>query len=364
MADTHRLVTRDGRVSVTVLRYGLTIHAIHVKVNDRVYDVLAGPEDPKGHSASRQFFGPVIGRYANRLPAGSSESHGVTVDLEAWGGMHVHHHGGPPAHGSASEGLEQRGPWDTVVWTQVHEPHLFPASDLAAWDDVGVWAIESPDGDQGYPGRLRVEACVGVRAGPADLGDVHVEYRARLLDTCKATPLNMTQHWGFRLPSLSECTEGQGVLGHTLQLGVPDAPLERLALDAQGVPTGELIPCTDAAHDWRPGKQIGTAMPQGGYDHFYVWGPSTARVARLQGAGLCLDITTNQTGVQLYTANEERPLDEAPKCITLARHTGRTVPPFSSFRRLMPRSCVHRWRAASEPIRCCAKARRIVTWWM
>ncbi|WFD19880.1 aldose 1-epimerase [Malassezia caprae] len=309
MSDAHHLKTRDGRVAVTVLGYGLTIQAIEVQAHDRVHDVLAGPEDLRVHSRNRQFFGPVIGRYANRLPAGRTDTADVAVQLEEWGGAQIHHHGGPPPVAAPAESVEQRGPWDCVVWSRVEEPQLFDAQALGAWDAVGVWAIESPDGDQGYPGRLRVEACVGVREVPARIGDVHVEYRARLMDSTDATPLNMTQHWGFYFGS-----HDGSVLDHTLQLGPRGARLERLALDAHGVPTGELVPCTDAAHDWQLGKRIGASMPPGGYDHFYVWGPSAGRVAHVQGAcGVAMDVTTNQTGVQLYTANAAAPLDGAAK---------------------------------------------------
>ena len=310
MSDPHRLATRDGRLAVTVLRYGLTIQSIEVRAHGHIHDVMAGPEDPCVHRThGRQFFGSVIGRYANRLPAGLSETGPVAVRLEEWGGAEIHHHGGPPPAAAPTEGVEQRGPWDCVLWTPVDEPQLFDAQALRAWDAAGVWAIESPDGDQGYPGRLRVEACVGVCAVPARIGDVHVEYRARLMDATDATPLNMTQHWGFYLGS-----RDGSVLDHTLQLGPRGTPLERLALDARGVPTGELIPCTDAAHDWHTGKRIGASMPPGGYDHFYVWGPSAACVARMRGAcGVTMDVTTNQTGVQLYTANAASPLDGTAK---------------------------------------------------
>lgn len=309
MSDTHRLVTRDGRVAVVVLSYGLTIQAIEVQAHGRVHDVLAGPEDPRVHKTHRQFFGPVIGRYANRLPAGPSETPDVAVHLEEWGGAQIHHHGGLQPAASPAESIEQRGPWDCVVWSHVEEPQLFDAQVLGAWDAAGVWAIESPDGDQGYPGRLRVEACVGVRAVPARIGDVHVEYRAQLMDATDATPLNMTQHWGFYFGS-----HDGSVLDHTLQLGPPGAHLERLALDAHGVPTGELVPCTDAPHNWQPGKRIGASMPPNGYDDFYMWGRSAERVARLQGAcGVAMDVTTNQSGVQLYTANASVPLDGAAK---------------------------------------------------
>ena len=68
----HRLATRDGRVRVEVCAYGLTIHRIEVQRERRTFDVLAGPEDAADHrTLGRRFYGQVVGRYANRLPAGT-----------------------------------------------------------------------------------------------------------------------------------------------------------------------------------------------------------------------------------------------------------------------------------------------------
>lgn len=303
--DPVRLASRDGRVALTVVPYGLTVHALEIYHAGVVHDVLVGPEDPAAHRVlGRRFFGSIVGRYANRLPAGRSSGAGVEVDLAEWGGAGISHHGGPAPPGEPCAGLEQRGPLDTAVWTQA-EPTLFGAEDVAGADAHATFALESPAGDQGYPGRVRIEALFTVR----DCRRVVVAYRARLLDGDK-TPLNLAQHWGFNLAASDPAFRGAPMDEHTLQLGPRGANLARLVLDERGVPTGALAPCAAwPAHNWGAGKRVGEAMPPGGYDDFYVWGAKCvpaggAHVATLCGpTGLALRFYSNQAGVQLYTAN-------------------------------------------------------------
>lgn len=78
-------------LSVNILPYGLTVHRILFAdpTTGETHDLITGPEDPKDHqSQGRCFFGPVVGRYANRLPKGKSElpaGHDATIDLPEWG---------------------------------------------------------------------------------------------------------------------------------------------------------------------------------------------------------------------------------------------------------------------------------------
>lgn len=71
----------------------LTAHVIPLGVNVTrlVYkdpqtgqenDVIVGPENPRDHwEKGRKFLGPMIGRYANRLPAGNIEYEGGSVQV-------------------------------------------------------------------------------------------------------------------------------------------------------------------------------------------------------------------------------------------------------------------------------------------
>ena len=220
------------------------------------------------------------------------------------GGPGISHHGGPPPAALPPDALEQAGPLDTALWTVESAPRLFAPSDWAPYASHVVMALESPAGDQGYPGRVRIEALTAVAR---DTCRIHVAYRARLVDACAATPLNLTQHWGFHVRAAGTGHGDDHLAQHRLALLRPH---QRLVLDARGVPTGALAAC-DATHDWTHAKALGEAPPAGGYDHFYVWGPPAQQpVARLTSPeGVALAFSTNQAGVQLYVAQAEAAKD-------------------------------------------------------
>ena len=113
----------------------------------------------------------------------------LMIELPAWGGQNVSHHGGPCTEASLTNtgsSLLQHGPFDCAMWTQIRESSMYSDKDYDAWDESACFALESPVGDQGYPGHVRVEAFVGVQSSGAtsamELGRIHVEYRARLVD--------------------------------------------------------------------------------------------------------------------------------------------------------------------------------------
>lgn len=97
-------------LALHVLPYGLTLHRLLVRTplpssspssslpsssaasgsEGELHDLLVGPEDAADHrDAGRSFMGPIVGRYANRLPAGKRAfgSGGTVgeVDLPEWG---------------------------------------------------------------------------------------------------------------------------------------------------------------------------------------------------------------------------------------------------------------------------------------
>ncbi len=67
--------------SVSILPYGLTIQSIQTRTGENgqaeEHDVISSFEDPRNHAApNRNFYGPIIGRYANRLPVGALQYDG------------------------------------------------------------------------------------------------------------------------------------------------------------------------------------------------------------------------------------------------------------------------------------------------
>ena len=64
-----------------------------------------------------------------------------------------------------------------------------------------VFKYISEDGEQGYPGKLRIEVLIGLLqpdssrasdSGELNLGSVLIVYRAKLLEEGKVTPINLT----------------------------------------------------------------------------------------------------------------------------------------------------------------------------
>lgn len=102
--------------------------------------------------------------------------------------------------------------FDEQVWEPIPIPpspgevELFSEKELnTIASEVATAAIfkyTSEDGEQGYPGKLRVEALIGLlqpdssrASGPGgiNLGSALIIYRAKLLEEGKVTPINLTQ---------------------------------------------------------------------------------------------------------------------------------------------------------------------------
>src|SRR5205823_6221337 len=130
----------------------------------------------KGHP----FFGAIAGRVANRIAKAKFTLDGREYTLAANNGLH-HLHGG------------NKG-FDKVVW----EAKPLPATARA----VGVQLTYlSRDGEEGYPGNLRVAVSYTL----TNENELRIDYTA---STDKPTPVNLTNHSYFNLAYSGD------VLGH------------------------------------------------------------------------------------------------------------------------------------------------------
>ena len=188
-----------------VLPYGLTLHRLYVQVDGKTHDVLIGPEDPQAH-ASQKYTNSIIGRYTNRLPV-PEDGQGLPVEQNGLKATVNHKSNEKPTvslHGG------QTG-WDSLVWTPLIDPsqvQLFTPEELQT---IGteltppsglVFTRTSEDGEEGFPGRVRVEVLVALtppkgnqveRKDATNLGAVILLYRAKLEEDNKVTPINLTQ---------------------------------------------------------------------------------------------------------------------------------------------------------------------------
>ncbi len=258
----------------SVMSYGATI--VSLQVRDRagkLGDVVLGCDSLAGYFSQPAYLGSLIGRCANRITGGRFILDGRTCTLARNQGQD-HLHGG------------LRG-FDKVVWAA--EP----------FEGGVVLRHSSPDGDEGYPGRLDVQ----VRYTLSDQDELEVEYRA---ETTAATPVNLTQHSYFNLAGSGD------VLGHELQL---DADYFT-PVGANLIPTGTVEPVAGTPFDFRTPHRIGARIASadqqlqyaGGYDHNFVIrrvDSGLAHAARVTepNSGRTLDVFTTEPGIQLYTGN-------------------------------------------------------------
>lgn len=248
-------------------------------------DVVVGLADVSSYVADGGYLGATIGRYGNRIDAGTFVLDGVRHTLTT-------NQFGNTLHGGV-EGFDRRG-WAVVDHGSDHV----------------TFALTSPDGDQGFPGALEVTA--SYRVVP---GGVVLEYTAR---TDAPTVVSLTNHAYFTL---------DGVGSGTVDDHVVEVPASTyLPVREDLVPTGETAPVAGTLFDLRRPRRVGDVLGHddeqlrraGGLDHCFVVDGEGERVAaRLTGrSGRRLTVSTDLPGVQVYTGahfdGTQTGLDGAP----------------------------------------------------
>jgi aldose 1-epimerase len=262
-----------GALDVEVTNYGGRI--VSVRAPDReghFQDVVLGFGSLDGYLTENNFFGAIIGRYANRIDHGRFILDGRTYHLTQNGGD-VSIHGG-------RVGFAQR------LW----KGH--------AKDGSLVLTYTSPGGEEGYPGTLTATVRYTVRHN-----EIRIDYRAT---TDADTILNFTNHTFFNLAGAGNAT----VLAHEILLNAD----RYTPVDGRLVPTGAISKVEGTPFDFRTPHPIGEHIEDPalratkGFDQNWVIDHSRAGLtfaARVldPGSGRTLEVFTTEPGVQFYTAN-------------------------------------------------------------
>ena len=163
-------------------------------------------------------------------------------------------------------------------------------------------ALDSEDGDQGFPGRVQVK----VRYTLTPANEWRVDYRAT---TDRPTVVNLSQHSYFNLAG------GGSTLDHELTLHASRYTM----VDERLIPT-TIAEVAGTPFDFRTACRIGARIRAGvpqlmlarGYDHNWILdgepaarGDGLHRAARLfdPASGRLLEIETTEPGVQFYSGN-------------------------------------------------------------
>ncbi|HPE55521.1 MAG TPA: aldose epimerase family protein [Bacteroidales bacterium] len=266
-------------MEVDVITYGGIITKwTSADKNGNYQNVVLGYDNLDQYIKSTPYFGALIGRYGNRIARGRFTLDGTTYELATNNGIN-HLHGGLKG-------------FDKVVWN---------AEELDTDNTASLkLSYVSKDGEEGYPGTLRVTVIYTL----TNDNSLEVDYEAT---ADKKTIVNLTQHSYFNLSG--DFT--QTILDHELTLNA-DA---FLPVDSTLIPTGEIRPVENTPFDFRTAKEIGRdinvdneQLKRGrGFDHCWVLNDQGIfrKVASTYHAetGRLLEISTDEPGIQFYSGN-------------------------------------------------------------
>lgn len=270
-------VTNSRGSFITVLDYGAVLKNVVVPdQNGTPTDVVLGYDTVEKYEQNPPHFGATIGRNGNRIEGGKFSIDGREYQMALNENGKNNLHSGP-------DGYEFR------MWqARTNEKN-----------GCVSFSLESPDGDQGFPGKFTVT--VTYMLTEDNKVKIHYEGTAD-----QDTVANMTNHSYFNLNG-----EGSGtILNHTLQISADGYT----PVDEDLIPYGTVDPVEGTPFDFRTAKTIGRdagaeneqLAHAGGYDHnFALNGSGLRNVAHAAGdkSGITMTVMTDQPGIQFYAGN-------------------------------------------------------------
>lgn len=278
--DCYTLTNGNG-TSASFITLGATWTSMLVKDRDgNLADVVLGYDSLELYIKNPPHFGAPIGRNANRIGGGVYTLNGKTYHL-------FQNNAGVNNLHSAPDLYHNR------IWKAE-----------AQETDLGsrvVFSLESPDGDQGYPGNADIAITYTLTE------DDSLVIRYQMVSDAD-TIANFTNHAYFNLAG-HDCPD---ILDQEVWI---DADCYTPA-DATSIPTGEIMKVAGTPMDFTKQKPIGqdidadfTDLKQaGGFDHNWVLNHPEGELALSARAvdkksGRVMEVYTDLPGMQFYTAN-------------------------------------------------------------
>lgn len=262
------------QMKMVVTDFGAVLTQLWVPDKEgNLQDVVLGFDTLAEYEVNPNYFGATIGRSGNRIANAKFEINGVEHQL-------TNNQGANSLH-SGPNGYHLR------VW-QVAE----------TTDTSVTFELDSPDGDQGYPGHLNLKVTYEL----TETG-IKITYTGH---TDEATVFNPTNHTYFNLNGHTSGT----ILEHTLELlGTKFTPV----IDTWSIPTGEILSAKGTPMDFTTAKKVGADIDADydqlnfttGYDHNYVIDSGVDYFAKLVGdkTSITMKAATDLPGVQFYAGN-------------------------------------------------------------
>lgn len=270
-----------GGLTAQITNFGGAIVSLWVADKEGKYDDISiGHANIEGYmnpGEDGRFFGPVVGRFANRIAKGKFAIDGTPYQLPI-------NNNGQTLHGGL-KGL------DLVVWNVD-----------SVTDNSITLSYLSPDGEEGFPGNLNIKMVYTLTAD----NEFKITYEAT---TDKPTVVNLSNHGLYNL-------KGQGngtILDHILTINASNTT----PVDEFLIPTGELANVEGTPFDFRTPTAIGDRIDQdnaqlkygAGYDHNWAIDRKSdsdvEHIATLYEptSGRVMEVWTDQPGLQFYSGN-------------------------------------------------------------
>lgn len=264
------LTNRSG-ASVSLSDYGATL--VKCLVPDKagvLADVTLGFDSVTTYTGNAGSIGGLCGRFANRIAYGELVIDGKTYQLPINDGKH-HLHGGVPG-------------FNQVLWTG------------EAAEDSVTFTLVSPDGDNGYPGTVKVR----VTYTWTEDNVLRIAYCA---ETDAPTVINLTSHAYWCMDGADGRTARDTLVKINASYFTPITP--------EVIPDGRVLP-VEGAVDFRKEKSVAAGLAETcdqltygtGFDcNFIIDGEGLREAATLTGpaSGRRLSVYTTEPGMQLYT---------------------------------------------------------------
>lgn len=262
-----------GGLTAEISDHGATI--LRLWVPDKagnLADVIVGFDTTDEYDVSTTHTGAVVGRCCNRIKHGRFTLNGRQYQLDINNGSNSLHGGFNPYKNRL---------WDVVR----HEESSI------------VFALHSPDGDQGFPGNADIRVTYTLESP----GTLRVTYDAV---SDQDTVFNLTNHAIFNMA------------GHDK----PEKAMEQLlsmparfftVSDAESIPTGENRSVEGTPMDFRTPKPIGRDIGedyeplrlQRGYDHNFEVFTDPCAILTDPESGRTMAISTDCPGLHFYSGN-------------------------------------------------------------
>ncbi|PAA64278.1 hypothetical protein BOX15_Mlig013452g3 [Macrostomum lignano] len=274
--EVQKIVLRSpGGFEAHVLTYGAALQSLYCPSRnpcDPPTDVVLGYDTVQGYESCPCYFGFVVGRQPGRVKDAQFSLPGGDQPVSV-----TRNHGRHSLHGG-ERGLTR------AVWN----------IDNLGEDSVTL-SLLSKDGEDGYPGNLRVTVTYTV----SNDNSLRLNYSAECDRPC---PVSLTNHAYFNLSGHSS----GDVSNHRVQL----ASSRLIELDAELLPTGRVLPVDGTPSDLRgAGRKLSDGI---NFDHIYVLDSASgqsvddesapaAGVAEELSSGRRLSCRTDQPVLVFYT---------------------------------------------------------------